>query len=635
MTLTRASLEQERVKIHGIELTKFLALALPLIFILSFASAVLPKEMANRYYDVYMIATVSLATFLSIYIYYHADDSSRFRRMMFHLSLALFLWWSAELLWVYYTDVLRITTYPSIADLFWLAGYVPLFYITLYTLGPYLRYVGVKSLSIVILGLSGMTYLVFIPLLHMNVQLGVSPSVALFNLAYILSDMGVLILVSFLAVVYQKKKLKYYWLFIAGFMGLVLTGDVIYANLRFQNLYYQGSLPDSLHTLAYSVFALGLYVMYTREMDFRTIDELEERLLENIINSSPDSIITADKDGKITLYNWGGSKIYGYAPREMIGKPFASLFNDSAKALSSKVESVLNGATITNLRTKAKGKNGKLVDVSLSLSRLKDGEGNLLGVVGVSKDITQEVKAEKEIKRAYEEMKALNEMKKSILANVSHELRTPLMIAKSSMELASEMKNKRGREKFLKMGVEAMARQNAIIDNLLKAAMIDKAALNLKSEAFDLGEAVKGVIKEMKPEADKKEISIEGNAGDALPKVRGDIENVVNVLRNLLDNAIKFNTKGGKVILGAVKNGGEIEVMVKDTGIGIEKKHWNKIFERFYQVDNGLSRKYGGTGMGLAIAKEIVEAQGGRIWVKSTMGEGSTFYFTVPLADVN
>jgi PAS domain S-box-containing protein len=632
MAVRRESLDQRGSEFRGIGITRFLAIALFILFILSMISAILPREMAGRYKDAYMLITASFAAFLSIYIYYHADETSRFRRMMFHLSLALFLWWSAELLWIYYTDVLNIAPYPSMADLFWLAGYVPLFYITIYTLSPYLRYIGIKSLGLVILPLSGVIYFVFIPLLHENVKLGISPVGALFNLTYVLIDVGVLILVTFLAVIYQKKKLRYYWLFIAGFMGLVLAGDIIQANLRFQNLYYPGSLPDALQTLAYSVFALGMYVMYRREMDFRTIEELEERLLENIINSSPDSIITTDKEGKITLYNRDGSNIYGYTPREAIGAPFTSLFpENSMDEVADKLDSVFKGAAVANFRTKARAKDGRLVDVSLSLSQLRDGEGNLLGVVGISKDITQEVKAEKEIRKAYEEMKALNEMKKSIVANVSHELRTPLMIAKSSMELATELKTKKERDRFLKMGITAMTKQNSIIENLLKAATIDKAELNLKSETLNLKNAVDSVVREVTPEADKKEVKIEVAVEDDISRVKGDQENLSNVLRNLLSNAIKFNKEGGRIRVEAVKNGREVEVLVGDTGIGIARQHWNKIFERFYQVEAGLARKYGGTGMGLAICKDIVEAQGGRIWVRSVKGKGSTFHFTIPL----
>lgn len=619
-------------KFFGLGLTRFLTLMLSIIFLLSIIPAILPVSAASVYHNIYTLMTISSAAFISIYIYYHTEEGSHFRKMLFHLSLFMFLWWSAELLWIYYSEVLQIRPYPSIADLFWLSGYVPLSYIILYTLGPYIRYIGIKTLLVIIPPLSGIFYFVFVPLLADNAKQGISPLETLFNLTYVLSDLGILVLVTFLVVIYNKKKLKYYWLFIAGFMGLVLAGDMLYTHLKFQGLYYPGSLPDSLHTLAYAVYTLGMFVLYRQEMEFRTIEELEERLLENVINSSPDSIITTSVEGIITLYNKDGAKIFGYTPKDAVGTPFVSLFpEDGAKEINQCMKSVLAEDGTANLRTKAKNKNGGHVDISLSLSQLRDGEGNLLGLVGISKDITMEVKAERELQRAYEEMKALNEMKKNIIANVSHELRTPLMIAKSSMELAVEMKSEKERKKFLDMGIASLAKQNLIIENLIKAAMIDKAELNMKPETCDLREAIKRASKELEAEAKKKTVKIKVSLEKDIPKVIADPANLDSVLRNLLSNAVKFNKKGGTVTIEAAKNGKKVEVKVKDTGIGIAPEHHQKIFNRFYQVDSGLARKYDGTGMGLAICRGIVEAYGGRIWVKSALGQGSSFHFTLPI----
>lgn len=117
--------------------------------------------------------------------------------------------------------------------------------------------------------------------------------------------------------------------------------------------------------------------------------------------------------------------------------------------------------------------------------------------------------------------------------------------------------------------------------------------------------------------------------------VRGDYKGLVQVMRNLINNAIKFNRVGGRVAIEAGEKDGMVEVSVSDTGIGIPEDKLDRIFERLYQVDNSLTRQYGGTGMGLAITREIVEAHGGEIKVESKVGEGSRFWFTVPVAKVS
>ncbi|MFQ6137425.1 MAG: sensor histidine kinase, partial [Candidatus Hydrothermarchaeales archaeon] len=130
----------------------------------------------------------------------------------------------------------------------------------------------------------------------------------------------------------------------------------------------------------------------------------------------------------------------------------------------------------------------------------------------------------------------------------------------------------------------------------------------------------------------ENEIEIKTSIQEDLPKVRADFDELKHVIINLLDNAIKFNRRGGKVLIEAGPQGNVVEVSVSDTGIGIAEEHLEKIFDRLYQVDISTTRKHGGIGMGLAVAKEIVEAHGGEITVKSELGKGSRFRFTLPIA---
>lgn len=234
-----------------------------------------------------------------------------------------------------------------------------------------------------------------------------------------------------------------------------------------------------------------------------------------------------------------------------------------------------------------------------------------------------------ETKKAYEELKTLEELKSNIIANVSHELRTPITIAKSAVQLAKVEENVEMRKKLLQMVAEALSRQNFIVGNLIEAA---RSKRTLKLEEVDMVEVVVQICSEFKSMALEGNITMSTNVEDGLPRVKADCKQLEHVLRNLISNALKFNKKGGEILIEARRRGSTVEVSVTDTGIGIPKEAQEKIFQRFYQVDSSLTRHYGGTGMGLSIAKEIVEAHGGKIAVESELGKGSRFYFTLPIA---
>lgn len=235
-----------------------------------------------------------------------------------------------------------------------------------------------------------------------------------------------------------------------------------------------------------------------------------------------------------------------------------------------------------------------------------------------------------ELKRAVEALKSLDEMKTNLIANVSHELRTPITICKGALELAIEERDSRTVRRLLKIAHDALARENRIIGDLLEVAKHERSALKLKLETFDIADVAKLIVGELEALALKNKVKIENAIPVGLPKVKADYEMVMKVLRIFIENAIKFNDEGGKVYLEARSIKDFIEVCVSDTGIGVEKKHLDRIFDRFYQVDSGLTRRYGGTGLGLAIAKDIIELHGGKIGAESESGKGSKFYFTLP-----
>jgi PAS domain S-box-containing protein len=235
------------------------------------------------------------------------------------------------------------------------------------------------------------------------------------------------------------------------------------------------------------------------------------------------------------------------------------------------------------------------------------------------------------LEEAYGELKELDKLKDDIISNVSHELKTPITICSGAIELAMEEKDEKKRNELLTMGREALHEQNRIVGDLLNVAKVKKRALRLKSETVNLTKAVEVVVHEMRPRATKSKIKIKTDLPESLD-IKTDFTGLYNVLINLIDNAIKFNKKGGKISIEAMQKGEFAEISVTDTGIGIAEDKLPKLFDGFYQVDSSSSRVYGGTGLGLTVAKEIIEAYGGKIGVESEPGRGSKFYFTLPIA---
>jgi signal transduction histidine kinase len=201
------------------------------------------------------------------------------------------------------------------------------------------------------------------------------------------------------------------------------------------------------------------------------------------------------------------------------------------------------------------------------------------------------------------------------------------------LELARAEKDRETRGELLDMALNTLVRQNMIVGDLIEAARMERDGGQLKLTALNLAQAITLVSGEFKPLAIKNNVKMKVRVEEDLPVVRADYEQLRHVLRNLIHNAIKFNKEEGEIIIEAREKKSMVEVHVSDTGIGIPKDKQEEIFERFYQADSSLTRRYGGTGMGLAIAKEIVEAHGGRIWVESELGRGSRFCFTIPLVE--
>lgn len=232
------------------------------------------------------------------------------------------------------------------------------------------------------------------------------------------------------------------------------------------------------------------------------------------------------------------------------------------------------------------------------------------------------------------DLRCLEKVRQDFVANVSHELRTPVASIKGYTEtlLEGAMDDRKNAQDFLRIIHSDSERLAKIIDDLLELSRIESGALKMSLKPCRMGSVVRQALSSIKKQAGSRSLGIETSIPENLPDVLADEARLFQVLLNLMDNAVKYNKEGGKIIVSAADKDRFIEVRISDTGVGIPAKDLPRIFERFYRVDKARSRELGGTGLGLAIVKHIVQAHGGDISVESVLDRGSTFSFTIPKA---
>ena len=247
--------------------------------------------------------------------------------------------------------------------------------------------------------------------------------------------------------------------------------------------------------------------------------------------------------------------------------------------------------------------------------------------------IVDKTEAYATIKKQNEKILAADKLKNEFLANISHELRTPLnAIIGFSEALSMKMfgpLNEKQEEYVSDIHVSGL-HLLGMINEILELSKIEAKAVKLALSRFNLQTSLNEVVNIVRPLANKKHIELEKTTKDFL-EIDADYQKIQQILYNLLSNAIKFTPDNGKIEIGYTHNDEDVQIFVKDNGVGIDKKYEGKIFGKFVQLNNVYSKKESSTGLGLTITKELVELHGGKIWFESTVGKGTTFYVKLPL----
>jgi len=350
--------------------------------------------------------------------------------------------------------------------------------------------------------------------------------------------------------------------------------------------------------------------------------------VENLVENAADLIISTDLDDRILTWNRGAEVLFGYSKDEVVGKHLAILLPPERfhelEEIRAKVQ--ISGA-LRDIEVRSKRKDGVMIYLSLSVSPIRDLQGKIVGFLRIAKDITEK-------KRYERRLKELDKMKSDFVSNVSHELRTPLTSIKGSVEnmldgLTGSLNEKQIRYLVrIKLNTDRLSR---LINDLLDLSRIESGRVEVRPTRLPLTALAEEVAEYLKPLATEKLIRIEVPSPDPSATAWADRDKVTQVLVNLIGNALKFTPKEGKVTVALAKNENDyVQISVADTGPGILPDDTNKIFSKFYQVTNIAKQKPRGSGLGLAISKALVEMHGGKIWVESEVGRGSTFYFTLP-----
>lgn len=335
---------------------------------------------------------------------------------------------------------------------------------------------------------------------------------------------------------------------------------------------------------------------------------------EAILCSLAEGIVMRDSENRITLVNPAAKELLDLKTEDVLGKDADNYLGVKKKDIEEVERKEAAGEVVAPLSSQVGDK-----VFSINVRPIKTADGQRLGTVCAIRDIT--------------ELAKVDQMKTEFVSTVSHELRTPLTSIKGYVDLvvdgeAGEInETQRG---FLGIVQSNTDRLVGLINDLLDISRIESGRLQLNITTVPLDPVIREVAASLRNQIEEKKLSLELVLPQEPLQVRGDRARIIQILTNLLSNAYKFTPEGGKISVSTRMTGSQVQVDVADTGTGISAQDQKKLFTKFFRVDSSTTREVGGTGLGLTIAKSIVEMHGGKIWVESKAGKGSTFSFTLP-----
>ncbi len=349
-----------------------------------------------------------------------------------------------------------------------------------------------------------------------------------------------------------------------------------------------------------------------------SFEELEDQniKLQALLTSITNPIIAVNPKKEIILFNPAAEILFETKGEAVYGKHILEVVRDHT--LEERVEQIFDQNRDSQMEWELKYPGKKHLKVNTSLIRVPKDPNRNLGIVASIEDLT--------------EMKKLETMRSDFVANVSHELKTPLTSIKGFVETlkSGRVEEEEQRQRFLDIIEIEAERLTRLINDILTLSEIENHRISYEKELIDVKVAIKNSLDVIQPIGEEKNIRFLVEVEEGLPKIKGNIDWFKQMLINLLDNGVKYTPSSGEIQIKAYGKKGRVYLSIKDNGMGIPREDLERIFERFYRVDKGRSRKVGGTGLGLAIVKHVVKSLNGYIAVKSKEGEGTEFIVNFP-----
>ncbi len=406
---------------------------------------------------------------------------------------------------------------------------------------------------------------------------------------------------------------------------------------KYGNRFYVNLLGTPVKIEGKQVGVYGIYRDITPQKKSQLALAESEEKLRNILYSSPDPITVVDLRGYITECNPAAVEILGFSSaKEIIGTNALQLAAHKERNRGISVfKHVLRKGYIKNEEFELHLRNKRKINVELSASILKDANDNPLGIVAITKDITERKQYERNLRIAKEKAEQSDKLKSAFLANMSHEIRTPMnAILGFSELLKNENIQNEERDEYIKIINNKGNELLLIINDIIEISKIEAGDIKIFMQEFKVNPFLKDIyntFREEKNLMNKEQVQLRFSMPDGANTVMySDQSRIKQILTNLLNNALKF-TEDGFIELGYhLRQNKTIEFYVQDTGIGIPREKHEVIFDRFRQADESVNTKHGGTGLGLAISKNLVNLLGGEIYVESEESQGSVFKFNLP-----
>ena len=391
------------------------------------------------------------------------------------------------------------------------------------------------------------------------------------------------------------------------------------------------------HGRIVGTFGISRDITNSREAEVKL--ERITRFLDSVVENLPIMLFVKDAEHlRIERINKAGEELLGYSRDQLLGKSDYDLFpKDEADFFIAKDRDVLEGRRLVDVPEEViETRHGTRVLHTRKIPLL-DGQGRPTHLVGISEDITLSKQAREALERAKEAAEAASRSKSEFLANVSHEIRTPMNGIIGMTELALDTELAPEQREFLNMVKSSADSLLEVINDILDFSKIEAGQFDLDLIDFPLRDSLGDTMKTLALRAHKKGLELACHVPAEVPDdLTGDPGRLRQIIVNLVGNAIKF-TEAGEVVVrvklaSRTDQGATLQFAVCDTGIGIAQEKQDAIFAPFVQADGSTTRKYGGTGLGLAISTRLAELMGGRIWVESAVGKGSSFHFTAHFA---